>query len=160
MGIGYTLIPRLRAAAMIRDRRRLVLHEAMLAGAIVVVGAAAIGVATPLVERYVLDGKYHLGGALLIAAIVSGIAKLLNAFAKAAVTALAEPREVLALNLLGWLSVAIAVGAAAVGARWGLAGVIYGVGLGWLLRALSAFYVTARHLRLAPAAAVAGAAGP
>ena len=152
MGVGYALVPRLRAAATVAERRRLIAREAQLAGTIAALGAIAIVLITPLVERYVLDGKYHLSTALLIAAIVSGVAKILNAFARGTVTALAEPQEVAALNLLGWLSVAVAVGAAVAGARWGgLVGIIYGVALGWLLRAVSAFHVTARHLRPAPA---------
>ena len=32
--------------------------------------------------------------------------------------------------------------------RLGLAGVIYGVGLGWFLRAIVSFAVVARHLRI------------
>lgn len=154
MGVGYALIPRLRAAATVHERRRLLAHEARLAGVIMLVGAAAIVVAMPFVEQYVLKGKYHLSAALLAATIISGVAKLLNAFTKAAVTALAEPNEVWALNLLGWFSVGVAIVAAVAGSRWGLVGVIYGVGLGWLVRALSAFYVTARHLRPVPVTAM------
>jgi Na+-driven multidrug efflux pump len=52
------------------------------------------------------------------------------------------------VNILGWVSVGLAIPAALVGGRWGLAGVIYGVGLGWLLRALGALVVTLRHLKL------------
>jgi len=37
-------------------------------------------------------------------------------------------------------------------ARWGLAGVVYGVGLGWLLRALTGIGITLRHLHLPPEA--------
>jgi len=84
---------------------------------------------------------------LVLAAIVAGLAKVLNAFSRATVTALADPREVALTNVLGWVSVAVAGAAAVVGARWGLAGVIYGVGLGWLLRALAALWLSARHLR-------------
>lgn len=153
MGVGYALIPRLRAAPTVRDRRRLIAQEVWLAGSIAALGAVAIGIMLPVVEHYVLRGKYHLSAALVLAAIVSGVAKLLNAFAKATVTALAEPSEVRSLNFLGWLSATVAIGAAVLGARWGLAGVIYGVGLGWLIRALSAFYVTARHLRPLPVTA-------
>ncbi len=58
------------------------------------------------------------------------------------------------VSLLGWVAVAIAVPAAIAGSRWGLPGVIYGVGIGWLVRSTTAFYVTARHLRL-PATAAA-----
>ena len=42
----------------------------------------------------------------------------------------------------------IAIAAAGVGARWGLAGVIYGVALGWTVRSVSSWYVAAKHLRL------------
>jgi Na+-driven multidrug efflux pump len=117
-------------------------------GGIVLLGSAVIWVAVPLVERLLLDGKYHLAGPLVLAAIVSGVAKILNAFSKAAAAALATPRELSRVNVIGWVSVAVAVPAAVVGARWGLAGVIYGVALGWLVRAATLFYVTARHLRL------------
>jgi hypothetical protein len=44
--------------------------------------------------------------------------------------------------------VGIAVVAAIVGARWGLAGVIYGVALGWLVRAITAMYPIIKHLRV------------
>jgi Na+-driven multidrug efflux pump len=44
--------------------------------------------------------------------------------------------------------VALAIPAAVFGAQWGLAGVIYGVGLGWLARAVTALLITLRHLRL------------
>jgi Na+-driven multidrug efflux pump len=72
----------------------------------------------------------------------------MNSFTKSTVTALATQAELSMVNVLGWASVAVAIPAAVFGARWGLAGVIYGVGFGWLLRALTAFYVTLRHLKL------------
>jgi O-antigen/teichoic acid export membrane protein len=148
MGVGFSLLPRLRAAATVVERRRLVAHEARLVGAMVLVGSAAIWFCTPLVERFLLAGKYHLPGSLLLAAIVSGIAKIANAFSKATASALADPRELSLVNLTGWLSVGLAVAGAFVGARWGLAGVIYGVGIGWLLRAAIAMVLVGRHLRL------------
>ena len=148
MGVGYTLLPRLRAAAGVIERRRLIAHEALLVGAIVVLGSAVIWFVTPLIERWVLAGKYHLGSALLIAAVVSGVAKILNAFTKSTLTALATAAELSLVNVLGWVSAGLAIGAALLGARWGLAGVIYGVGLGWLLRAAAALYFTLSHLRL------------
>jgi O-antigen/teichoic acid export membrane protein len=132
-------------------RRRLIAHEARLVGTIVLLGSAAIWLVTPLIERWFLVGKYHLAGSLILASIVSGIAKILNSFSKATVSALGDARELTLVNIAGWASVGVAVVAAVLAARWGLAGVIYGVGLGWLLRALAAFYLTMRHLRL-PAA--------
>jgi O-antigen/teichoic acid export membrane protein len=142
MGVGYTLVPRLRAAEGVHERRQLIAHEGKLVGAIVVGGAAVIWFVTPLA------GKYHLAGALVLAAVISGTAKVLNAFTKSIVSALATPAELSLVNLFGWASVALAIVAAIVGAHWGLAGVIYGVGFGWLMRALAALYFTIRHLRL------------
>ena len=148
MGVGYTLVPRLRAAGSVVERRRLVAHEAKLVSVIIVAGSVAIWLLTPLIERAFLEGKYHLSGSLLMAAIFSGIAKIMNSFTKSTVTALATAGEVSVVNLLGWVSVGVAIGAAIVAARWGLTGVVYGVGVGWLVRALTASYVTLRHLRL------------
>ena len=149
MGVAYSLTPRLRAAPTVLVRRQLLAHEAKLAGGIVLVGSAFLWVVTPYVERYLLAGKYHLTASLILAAIVTGIAKLMSAFTKGTVTALAEPREVHFLTLLSWVSVGVAIVAALAGGRWlGLTGVIYGVGLGWAIRAGAAFYLTMRHLRL------------
>jgi hypothetical protein len=50
------------------------------------------------------------------------------------------------------VSVGVAMLGAVAGARWGLPGVIYGVGLGWLMRATVGLYLAARHLRLPGAA--------
>jgi O-antigen/teichoic acid export membrane protein len=148
MGVGYTLVPRLRAAGSVPERRHMIAHEARLVGAVVVAGAAVIWFLTPLIERWLLEGKYHLGGALLLAALISGMVKIMNAFAKSTAVALTTPAELALVNLFGWASAALAIPAAAVGARWGLAGVIYGVGVGWLSSALTAFYFTLRHLKL------------
>jgi O-antigen/teichoic acid export membrane protein len=148
MGVGYTLLPRLRAAGTVMERRHLIAHEVKLALVIIVAGCLAIWVLTPLIERELLGGKYHLGASLLVAALFSGITKVMNSFAKSTVAALATAGELLILNWWGWASVALAILAGVWGARWGLAGVIYGVGLGWLARALAASYLTLRHLRL------------
>jgi O-antigen/teichoic acid export membrane protein len=148
MGVGYTLVPRLRAAGSVVERRRLIAHEAKLIGVIIVAGSATIWFLTPWIERAFLAGKYHIGGSLLLATIFSGVAKIMNSFTKATVTALATENEVSLINLLGWISVGLALAAAIVGARWGLAGLIYGVGLGWLLRAVTQGYLILRHLKL------------
>jgi O-antigen/teichoic acid export membrane protein len=148
MGVGYTLVPRLRAAGTVRERRRLIRQETKLVTAIIVLGSLVIWFVTPLIERWLLAGKYHIGGSLLLAALFSGIAKIINSFTNSTVTALATAGEVSIVNWLGWASVGVAVPAAIFGARWGLAGVIYAVGFGWLLRALTASYLTLRHLRL------------
>jgi hypothetical protein len=156
MGIGYTLVPRLRVAESVLERRKLIAHEARLAAVMIVAGSVAVWLITPVVEHWLLQGKYHLTASLLLAAVISGITKITDAFAKSTVTALATPSELSMVNLLGWASVAVAIAAAAFGARWGLAGVIYGVACGWLARTSAALYFTARHIRL-PAAIAATA---
>jgi hypothetical protein len=148
MAVGFTLLPRLRNATTVFERRQLIAHELRFAIVIAVVGAAAILVLTPLIERWFLAGKYHLPLSLVAAALFSGVAKIAHAFAKAAATALATPRELAFVNGAGWMSVALAIGGAVVAARWGLAGVIYGVGLGWLAWAVMSFVLVIRHLRL------------
>jgi O-antigen/teichoic acid export membrane protein len=146
-GVGYALLPRLRAAGSVAERRRLVASEARVVAAIAVVGSLAIWVAMPLVEHWLLHDKYHFSGALVLATLLVGCAKILHAFTRATVTALADARELGLVNLSGWLSLGLSVLGAAVGARWGLTGVIYGVGLGWLFRAVTALAITYRHLR-------------
>lgn len=148
MGVGYTLVPRLRTAGSVVDRRHLIAHEARLVAAMVVAGSAFIWFVTPLIERWLLQGKYHLGATLLLAALITGVAKIVNAFTKSTVTALATPGELSLVNLFGWGSAALAIPAAVFGARWGLAGVMYGVGFGWLIQAATAFFITLRHLKL------------
>lgn len=148
MGVGFSLLPRLRAATSVPERRRLIAHEGRLVGAIVLGGSAFIWFLAPLVERWFLAGKYHLAASLVLAAIVSGIGKIANAFTKAIAAALAEPRELSLVNAGGWVSVATSIAGAFVGAHWGLAGLIYGVALGWFLRAIFAGVVVLRHLRL------------
>ena len=151
MGVGYSLMPRLRQAPDLRARRRLVMKELQLVAAVVLLGSAAIAVLVPLVEHWFLAGKYQLTAGLVLATIVSGIAKIANALTKAAATALASPRELSLANVSGWVTVVIAIAAGMLGARWGLAGVIYGVSLGWGLRAAVFSVIAVRHLRL-PAA--------
>jgi O-antigen/teichoic acid export membrane protein len=157
MGVGYTLVPRLRAADGVPERRRLISQEAKLVTVVVVAGVAAIWVITPWIERWVLADKYHLTGALLLAAIISGVVKVINSFTKSVVSALATTSELAWVHVFGWVSVALAVFAAVVGARWGLVGVIYGVTMGWLMRALTALFFAFRHLRLPSAVPVTAA---
>lgn len=146
-GVGYALLPRLRSAGSVAERRRLVAGEAQLVAAVAVVGSLLIWVAMPAVEHWLLADRYHFSDALVIATLVAGCAKLLQAFTRAAVTALADARELGLVNLSGWLSLALSVLGAVVGARWGLAGVIYGVAFGWIFRTIAALVIMYRHLR-------------
>jgi O-antigen/teichoic acid export membrane protein len=148
MGVGFSLLPRLRNAANVLERRELIARELRFAVIVSAAGAVAVLTLTPLIERWLLAGKYHLPMALVVAVLFSGVAKIAHAFARATATAVATPRELVMLNGAGWVSVVIAIGAAAVAAPWGLAGVIYGISLGWLAWAIAAFALVMHHLRL------------
>ena len=148
MGVGFSLVPRLRGAATVIERRQLIARELRFACVIAAIGAVSVLAFAPLIERWFLAGKYHLSTELLVAALFSGVAKIAHAFARATATALATHRELALVNGAGWLSVAVAVGAAIFAAPWGLAGVIYGIGLGWIAWAIAAFALVIHHLRL------------
>jgi hypothetical protein len=148
MGVGFSLLPRLRSAVTVFERRALIARELRFAIVTAAVGSAAILVLAPLVERLFLAGKYHLSMGLLVAALFSGVGKIAHAFARATATALATPRELALVNAAGWLSAALALGAAVAAAPWGLTGVIYGIGFGWFFWAVVSFVLVMNHLRL------------
>jgi O-antigen/teichoic acid export membrane protein len=148
MGVGFSLLPRLRSAATVLERRALIARELRFAVVIAAVGGAAIFVLTPAIERWFLAGKYHLSTALLAAALFSGIGKIAHAFARATATALATPRELALMNAAGWVSAALALAAAVAAAPWGLTGVVYAIGCGWFAWAALSFALVIHHLRL------------
>jgi O-antigen/teichoic acid export membrane protein len=148
MGVGFSLLPRLRAAATVLERRALIAREIRFALAVAGIGAAAIFLLTPPIERLFLEGKYHLSMGLLAAAVFSGIGKIAHAFSRATATALATPRELALVNAAGWLSAIVALGGAIAAAPWGLIGVVYGIGFGWFAWAAMSFVLVIHHLRL------------
>jgi DNA modification methylase len=91
--LGYTLLPRLRGAASVAERRRLVRREAQLAGGATLLASAAIWWIAPFVVTRFLAGKYTLTTPLLLAAVAAGAAKVASAFATSAATALCTERE-------------------------------------------------------------------
>jgi O-antigen/teichoic acid export membrane protein len=147
MGVGYSLVPRLRAATEIAERNRIFRRELQTVGLVVVFASAGIWVVTPPLVEWALDGRYVLPAPLILAALVNGVLKVGSAFGRAAATALGDNHQLGRLNVLGWASVALAVAGAAFGARWGLAGVLYGVALGWLSQGVTAMWIAAPHLR-------------
>lgn len=156
MGVGYSLLPRLRAAADVAERRRLLRAELYIVGSVVALACAVIWMVTPWLIDWALAGKYVLPATLILAALVNGVLKVGSAFARATATALGNNRQLNYLNGLGWIAVAAALVGAVVGARWGLPGVLYGVAVGWLCQGLFAAWIAAPHLRLPPQGGGAG----
>jgi O-antigen/teichoic acid export membrane protein len=147
MGAGYTLLPRLSKASTPEERRQLVRREAV---AVMLIGGAAALVilfATPWIAGWLLAGKYELSTALMIAALVSGGVKLADGFATTMVWALGSARQLALLNWVSWSCAGIGVGAAWLGARWGLLGLMYGVTLAWVCRGAVAGALATKLLR-------------
>lgn len=154
LGVGYTLVPRLRAAGTHHARSRLLRREGVGAAVITLAGAGALWVVTPGVARVLLHGKYELSESLVLAAVVSGLAKVLSAFGTSVVTAIAGPRALGRMNLAGWAIIAGSMPAIALGTRWGLVGVVYAVALAWAAQGAIAFMLGIPALRSQPAADV------
>jgi hypothetical protein len=151
-GVGFALLPSLRKAQRAAGRRR-VLEQELL----VVVGACAISGAvvwwvTPIVLHHVLVGRYILSGSLILAAIAVGALKPLGAVAVAAVNAMGSARDLAVLGGIAWAACAVGFLGAWLGVRWGLTGLVYGVGVGWLLRAAASGWLASRSLQRAETA--------
>ena len=149
LGVGYTLLPALHNAATPKRRRQLFLHEALVVGGVCLAGALAVWVVTPFILAWVLPGRYHIGWALLLAAVSVGILKVGASLVAATVNALGSGAELARLSVIGWISIAVALLGAFGGARWGLTGVVYGVGLGWAFRAVVISLLAIPYLRSA-----------
>jgi O-antigen/teichoic acid export membrane protein len=147
MGVGYTLLPRLRAASTPGARRRLLYREGAVTALAVGGASVAVWFLAPLLVRMFLHGKYELPPSLVLAAIVTGVFKVASALTSSATVALGTTRQLGYLNVLAWVSVGAAVAAAAVAAPWGLSGVLYGVAVGWLVRTIAAAVLAWPYLR-------------
>jgi O-antigen/teichoic acid export membrane protein len=147
LGVGYTLLPRIRAASSMGERRRLLGQELLMTGIVVVVGVAAVWMLAPFVVRLFVGDKFILSPALIAAALVSGTVRVLTGFSRATASALCSNRELAYLSALMWLSIACAVAGAAVGSQWGLVGLVYGAAIGWVGQFVVSTSIAARHLR-------------
>jgi len=146
LGVGYTLLPALRNASSPERRRHLFFHEALVVGGTCLAASIAVWLATPFILAWFLPGRYHIGRPLLLAAIGVGILKVLASLVAATINALGSSAELALLSVIGWTSIGVALLGAVVGERWGLTGVVYGVGLGWAFRAILISLLARPHL--------------
>lgn len=147
MAVGHTLIPQMRVAADVEERRLLLRREATIVGALLIAGPALLWFLAPALVHLIAGDKYRIDSFLVFAALFTGVARVLGAFTRSPVVALGSERELFRLNVLGWGSSAIAVACGAVGARWGLAGMLLGVSAGWWAWAVVAGVMSLKHLR-------------
>jgi O-antigen/teichoic acid export membrane protein len=147
MAVLFTLIPNLRHAADVEERRRLLRREMLLVAGAIGAGSVVIWSVAPPLAHWFLSGRYDLSASLMCAALVSGVLKLCSAFATGTVIALAEDKGLRALSAVSWATLGLSVVAAFAAAPWGLVGVLYGISAGWLVRSLIATWMALPHLR-------------
>jgi len=146
-GAGHSLLPRLRACVARADAITLLKKEtAVLMGASVAT-AVMIAIAWPIVAKHVLHGKYQVSAILIAVIVASGFVRVLEATGSSTVSAIGNARELVLLNWLGWLTVAVSIVGGYVLQRFGLLGVGIALGLGWTVSAIGSWSLTFRSLR-------------
>ena len=147
MGVGFTLLPRLRNEVDAAARRYLIRMEGLVTAIAYLVTAVLLLLATPWIVRLFVGDKYFLPTGLIIAALFVGLLRLTSSYAKTIVKSIGTTADLARLNVFSWFSIALAAGGAAVGASWGLEGLLYGIGLGWIGHSIAGFMLGAKHLR-------------
>ena len=136
--LGYVLLPVLRAADGRAERISLIAKELALAMLVIVLLWITLWFVTPFLQQAFLSEEYVLSPQLILAALVAGTAKGLSGIARAGVTAVSSVRAMEVMGAIGWISVLVSVAAAYYLSSYGLAGVVYGVTVGWILRLIAA----------------------
>lgn len=145
MGVGFTLLPRLRSAPTVEARRKTLRAEAGILLAASLVGSLAVWImAVPIVEWFVAS-KYQVEGSLVLALMIAGLTKVAASFGEASVTSVATSEQLGLLSVNAVLAAIIAVVGAYMGSRWGIEGVVYGVSVGWAYLALASLGLSIRY---------------
>ncbi len=143
IGVGYTLVPGLRNAKTPGQRTKVFKHEAIIVLGTAAAAGVVVWIITPSVLHWILNDRYKIAWPLLTAALVTGTLKVLSSLAASAVNALGSGRDLLLISGIGWFAIAFAFIGASVGVRWGLTGLVFGVGAGWLFQAIATFWIAA-----------------
>lgn len=151
-GVGFTLLPSLRGARDRTSRRRVLRQELLTVAGACALSGVMVWWLTPIVLRFFLVGRYVLPAQLILAAIAVGALRPLGAVAIAVVNAVGSARDLVALGGIGWTASILGFCGAWLGVRWGLTGLVYGVGLGWLFRAAAAGWLASRNMQRAEVA--------
>jgi O-antigen/teichoic acid export membrane protein len=147
IGIGYTLLPGLRSCRDLRQVRSLLWREGRMVGAAITASVVVVpGLTLVIAERF-LHGRYEITGMLLAAVVITGLVKVWQAVASAAVQAFSTTTDMFALTVVSWLGVLAGVGGAVYGSRFGLPGLVFGVGLAWLIVSMAGSMLAVRGIR-------------
>jgi O-antigen/teichoic acid export membrane protein len=152
-GLGFALLPRVRACTSREAIRKLVWHEVMVAAAMAGAAAVAVLLVTPWLISLLLDSRYDFHTSLLYALVVVGLVRVWNGISSAVVSALGSARQLVAFNACSWGSLILAAGCDWLARGSGLTGVVYGLGVSWLASA-----VAGTLIRLQPVARRSGPA--
>jgi O-antigen/teichoic acid export membrane protein len=135
MGNSFTLLPRLRSVKDAAAAASVLKRETLTAAGVSALSCIAILIVSPFVFHTLLQGKFDYEPALIIATIVVGIIKVWSGFATTVTTACGSARMLAVISVSTWISLVVAGIAAVIGARYGLLGILYGVGAAWLVQA-------------------------
>jgi hypothetical protein len=147
MGANFSVLPRMRSADSVHERRRLLGKEAASLAVLVSLGSIALYWLAPLVFELIFADKYQFSRGLIVAGILAGIVRAVSGLSTGVATAVCNTRELGQLNTLTWLCTAVAAAGGIVGARWGLTGVVYGIAFGWLILSTAYAIKAFPHLR-------------
>lgn len=147
MGFSFSLLPRMRAVESVRGRRRLLARESVSLVLLLGVGSVLVLWLAPPLLDWLFAEQFRFERSLILAAVFAGVTRAVAGLAGGVATALCSARQLAVLNVSVWLSVGVAVVGGGLGARWGLAGVIYGVAAGWITLSASYAIAAAPHLR-------------
>ena len=147
LGMGFTLLPRLRAVPDAASARRLILSELRIGGVICIVGTVAVMTLGPWLIRVLVGDKYQVGMELFVAAVIVGYVRIWDSLAMSTVSALGNVRALALMNVFGWSALGVALLGAWLLRGFGIQGIIYGVGLGWLMQAIAATLLARMAMR-------------
>lgn len=137
-GITHTLAPYLSYELRPVERLRLVRGEIRLSAFLGLAGGGVLLIVAEPVITTLYNGSYDVPRNLVLAIVSVGMLRLLYGCGSAAITALGQARQLAWLNLIGWIATVCAAAAAFSLSRYGLAGVVAGVGCGWAVRLAAA----------------------
>ncbi len=140
---GYALLPSLRKTQAKAARLALVSKYSAAALLSILPLWIVIWFGAPFIQRLFLSNEYAMSDQLILAALVAGSIKGFSGIAEASVTALSSIKGMEVMGAIGWVSILCALFAASFGAQFGLAGVVYGVTVGWVIRLVAAPFIVA-----------------
>lgn len=146
-GTGFSLLARLRSATTAAAARSVLLREAGTSVVVAVVASVAIVLAVPLIFDVLLAGKYAISAGLIAASLIVGVAKLWEGFSTTIVSAYGSTQKLATISVYAWICLAIAALGAVVGSRFGLVGILYGVGSAWILLAAGGTWLAVLSFR-------------